>query len=128
MSESNVEIVRRMYEAFHGGDAESALAHFDADVVVDASIRVDGASGRGREELATIIGQWVGSFDEWQEEIEEIRDLGSQVYVVATQRGRGRESGAETESRYGLLYGIRGNKIVSLTMYRSPEDALDAAG
>lgn len=127
MAQSDVEIVRSMYEAFHGGDAEAALAHFDADVVVDATIRVDSATGQGREELATIIGQWVGSFEEWREEIEEIRDLGSQVCVIAIQRGRGRGSGVEIDDRYALLYEVRGDKIASLTMYRSPAEALAAA-
>jgi len=36
MSQENVEVVRRMYEAFHSGDADGALAHFDPDVVVIA--------------------------------------------------------------------------------------------
>jgi ketosteroid isomerase-like protein len=29
MSEENVEVVRRMYNAFHGGDIDGALSHFD---------------------------------------------------------------------------------------------------
>ena len=35
MSRENVEIVKRMYAAFHGADTESALAHFDSEVAVD---------------------------------------------------------------------------------------------
>jgi ketosteroid isomerase-like protein len=46
MSDENVAVVRRMYAAFHGGDRDSALAHFHPEVVVDASRRVD--SGRDR--------------------------------------------------------------------------------
>jgi ketosteroid isomerase-like protein len=40
--EQKVEIVRRMYEAFHGGDADGALTYFHPEVVVDASLRIDG--------------------------------------------------------------------------------------
>jgi ketosteroid isomerase-like protein len=57
MSQENVEVVRRMYEAFHSGDAEGALAHFDPEVVVDATMRVDAGIGHGREELYAIIGR-----------------------------------------------------------------------
>jgi ketosteroid isomerase-like protein len=128
MSEQNVEIVRRMYEAFHGGDAEGALAYFHPEVIVDASGRVDGGIGHGREELSRLIATWVGTFDEWREEIEEMRDLGSQVYVVATQRGRGKGSGVEVDYRYALLYEVQRDKITSMTIYNTPEDALEAAG
>jgi ketosteroid isomerase-like protein len=128
MSQGNVEVVRRMYEAFHSGDAEGALAHFDPEVVVDATMRVDGGIGHGREELNAIIGRWVGAFDEWREEIEEMRDLGSQVYVVSTQHGRGKGSGIETEYRYAMLFEVRGDQITRLTLYPGPAEALAAAG
>ena len=128
MSRENVEVVRRMYEAFHGGDAEGALTCFDPDVVVDASAGVDGRTGRGRQELAEIITAWVGAWEEWREEIEEIRDHGNQVYVVATQAGRGKGSRVEIETRYALVYEIRGEKITRMTMYGDPTEALEAVG
>jgi hypothetical protein len=42
MSRENVAIVRRMYEAFYGGDAAGALACFDPEVVIDLSRRLGG--------------------------------------------------------------------------------------
>ena len=78
MSQENVEVVRRMYEAFHGGDAAGALACFDPEVVIDLSRRLEGGIGHGRDELNKMINQWVGTFDDWREEIEEIRDRGAQ--------------------------------------------------
>jgi ketosteroid isomerase-like protein len=128
MSQENVEVVKRMYQAFHGGDAEGALAHFDPDVLVDASRRVDGGIGHGREELNAIISRWLGAWEEWREEIEEIRDLGNQVLVVATQHGRGKGSGVEVENRYALLYGVEGDSISAMTVYPTPAEALEAAG
>jgi len=127
MSQQNVEIVRAMYRAFHDGDAEGAFAYFDPEVAVDASVRVDGEVGRGREDLARIIGEWVDGFDDWREEIEEIRDLGDQVCAVATQRGRGQRSGIETETRYAVLYELRGDTIIRMTLYAEPSDAFKAA-
>jgi len=127
MSQANVAIVRRMYEAFQAGDAERALAHLDPDVLVDATGRVDTGAGRGREAVATIVGSWVGAFDEWSEEIEEVRDLGDHVCVVATQRGRGKETGLPVEYRYAVLYEIRADKIARMTMHPDTETALEAA-
>ena len=128
MSQENVEVVRRMYEAFHSGDFEGALAHFDPDVVIDATMRVDAGIGHGREELYAIVGRWVGAFHEFREEIEEMRDLGSQVCVVSTQHGRGKESGIETEYRYAVLYEVRRSQIIRMTLYPGPAEALEAVG
>lgn len=128
MPESNVELVRRMYEWFYAGDAEATLACFDPDVVVDASRRVDGGIGRGRDELNAIIGRWLGAFDEWREEIEEMRGLGNRVFVVATQHGRGKGSGVEVENRYAVVYEVEGGKITRMTLYRDPGEALEVAG
>ncbi|MDX6617324.1 MAG: SnoaL-like domain [Solirubrobacterales bacterium] len=128
MSDQNVEVVRRMYEARESGDAAGALAQFHPEVVVDATARGDAASGQGREELAAIIAEWTGTFDEWREEVEEMRDLGDSVCVVATQRGRGKKSGVEVEARYALLFEVRDDKITRMTMFRGLSEALEAAG
>lgn len=82
----------------------------------------------GRRELVRIIGEWIGEFDDWREEIDEIRDFGSQVYVVATQKGRGKGSGIEIETRYALLFEVRGGQITRMTMFSEPAEALAAAG
>ena len=128
MSQQGVELVREMYAAFHGGDAGRALSFFDEDVVVDATARIDGGTGRGREELASVIGRWLAAFEGWHEEIEEIHDLGDRVCVVAVQSGRGKDTGIDTRTRYAVLYEVRGDAITRMTLYRNPERALEAAG
>jgi ketosteroid isomerase-like protein len=127
MSQENVEIVRRMYDAYHAGDAETALAYFDSDVVIDASHRVDGRVGHGREEMVAIVGEWMGAWDEWREEVTEIRDIADQVLVFSTQRGRGKGSGVDWDNRFGMLYEIHDRKISRWTIYDDPDAALEAA-
>jgi hypothetical protein len=72
MSQENVEMIERMYEAFYRGNAEGALANFDPEVEVDASVRVDVGIVHGREGVRATVARWVGAWDEWREEIEEI--------------------------------------------------------
>jgi ketosteroid isomerase-like protein len=127
MSQESVEVVRRMYEARDGGDAESVLACFDPEVVLDARVRMDSGIVHGREEMGRVIGEWVGAFDDWLEEIHEIRDLGSHVYVVATQRGHAKASGIEVESRYALLYQVEGGQITRMALFDDEAEALAAA-
>ena len=127
MPQRPLDVVRSMYEAFDGGDPDGALAHFHPDVVLDSTARPDGGLVHGREQLNSTIARWLAAFEEWREEIEEMRDLGSLVYVVATQRGRGKGSGIELEARYALLYEVRDAKIMRMTMFTDPADALARA-
>lgn len=124
----SIEIVRGMYEAFHRGDAETSLSYFDPDVSVDLSRRVDGGIGRGPKDVNSLVSGWLGAWDDWSEEIEEMRGQGDRVYVVATQRGRGKGSGIEVENRYAVVYEVRHSKIVEMTLYGDPVEALEAAG
>lgn len=128
MSQGNVEIVREMYKAFHGGDAEGALAHFDPEVVVDYTARADGGIGHGRDAVNAMTGRWLAAWDQWHEDVEEIRDLGRQVLVVVKQHGRAKRSGIEVETRYAVLFEIQGDKISRMTLYSRPAEALEAAG
>ena len=128
MSQENVEIVRQLYEAFDRGDAEVALTYFDAAVVMDASHRVDGRIGHGQRELISILAEWLGAWDDWREEIEEVRDLGDRVLVTSTQRARGKGSGIEWENRFAMLYELQSGKITRWTIYDDLREALEAAG
>ena len=91
-------------------------------------MRVDAGIGHGREALNAIVGRWLGAFDGWREDIEEMRDLGSHVCVVSTQHGRAKGSGIETETRYAVLYEVRGSQITRMTLYPDPAEALEAVG
>ena len=128
MSQENVEIVRRMYQAVQSGDTATARSFFDPEFIVDASARPDGATGRGWDAMVRIIGEWMDAFEGWREEIEEVRDIGDQVVAVATQRGRSKLTGIDVEARYAVVYEISGRRITRMTLHRTPAEALDAAG
>ena len=128
MSQENVEIVSRMYEAFSRGDATAALSYFDPEVVTDPRHRVDGRVGQGPDDLVAILGEWLDTWDEWRQEIEEIRDLGDRVLVIDTQRGRGKGSGIEWEGRFANLYELQRGKITRMTIYDDLPQAFEAAG
>jgi ketosteroid isomerase-like protein len=50
------------------------------------------------------------------------------VLVTSTQRGRAKGSGIEVETRYAVLYEVRGDKIARMIIYTEPAEALEAAG
>jgi ketosteroid isomerase-like protein len=128
MSEENVRVVSQMYEALRRGDVEAALAYVDPAVVIDASHRVDGRVGHGRDELVAIVAEWLTTWDDWRQEIEAVHDLGDRVLVIETQFGRGKGSGADWEGRFGMLYEMRDNRMRRMTIYDDLSEALEAAG
>jgi len=128
MSQENVELVKRMLALFHAGDAEGALACFSEDVVTEMPNRPDVTGGRGRESLGELIGGWVAAWEDWSEEINEVRDLGNHVMVISTQRGRGKSTGIQIALRYASVYEIENGEISRMGLYDGPEEALEAVG
>lgn len=127
MSQKNVDIVRRLYDAFHAGDA-AALDYFDPGIVVDARHRIDGRVGQGYEELLAILGEWMTTWEDWREEVEEVREIGDRVLVISTQSGRGKRSEIEWEGRFWMLFEIEEGRISRWTIYDNGEQAFRAAG
>ena len=131
MSEANVEIVRRAFEAWNRGDRDGWLAtgHPDAEWSSGVLRQVEGAGAvhEGRAE----IGQfWDDSHELWNLEIEvtEMRDLGDTVLVLARLRTQGKSSGAEVERSIGYVFQVEDGLVRRARTYLSPEEALDAAG
>ena len=75
MSEENVEIVRRMFEAYVAGDVDRALAHFHPDVAADFSVRGHTGPTEGREAMSETVAKWVRTWDDYSERIDDMRGL-----------------------------------------------------
>jgi ketosteroid isomerase-like protein len=130
VSEKNVEIVRGHIEAFLH-DAATALSSVDPAVVFDRS-RVGALESEivfGHEAVVTAVRQHVGTFEEYAYELERLTDLGpSAVLAVVTETGRGKGSGVPVRRSIATLYTVIGGKIVRMTVFRSEQEALEAAG
>lgn len=131
MSQEDVDIVRDQFAATNERDFERAMSHYaeDVELVVDPEAFLEGGTFKGREAVGRWFGDWFSTFEPgYRFEIEEARDLGGAILLVASHRGRGRTSGAEVQGRTGYIYRLRGDKIVGVELYRDGADALSAAG
>jgi ketosteroid isomerase-like protein len=131
MSQENVEVVLDQFAATNERDFQRAMGHYAEDVqlVVDPAAFLDGGTFTGREAVGEWFGNWFRTFEPgYHFEIEEARDLGGVILLVAAHHGRGRTSGAEVQTQMGYLYTVRGGKIVRAELYRSRAAALEAAG
>ena len=122
MSQENVELIQRGWEAYEGGDLYGAIAVLSPEMVtyVAPPIPVAGTY-RGPEgflQVTTDIGYVA----------EEIRAAGDQVATVALVSGTGRFSGAPFERRTGQLFTLRNGRVVRWEAFDDTADAFQAAG
>jgi ketosteroid isomerase-like protein len=134
MSQENVEIVRRIYDAAGRRDDDATwLALYDPEVDWDVSHSpARDLLGRrvyhGHEGLRSFFRDWHEAWEEVTPELEEVIDAGEHAISVETTRGRGRTSGAEVELPHYAVWTIRNGKVVRVVWFATRDEALEAAG
>jgi ketosteroid isomerase-like protein len=128
MSQENVEMVRRVYDALNRDDLDAAF--HDAHPNVEITFKRGPLAGthRGRETPEAVFRDVRAAFDAWTIEPSEIRESGSQVVAIVRNRVRPKGTDAEIETRNGHLWTIGDGMILSLEGFPNADDALEAAG
>jgi ketosteroid isomerase-like protein len=127
MSQENVEVVRRAWEAYMRRDNEAALALYHPE----AELRhpLDGSVYRGLDGVRAFFRDWHAAWSELlSNDVEEWIDAGEDVIAVMRIRARGRSSGVTVERREWDVWTVRDDKLWRLRIYTSRADALEAAG
>lgn len=129
MSQENVDLVRRMQEAFLGPHPERALTFCDTDVEYDASERPDGKIWHGRSGVRAALTEWGDTWDDWEVETERYVEAGDdKVLILWRERGRGKRSGIPMEESGANLVTLRNGRIVHIRLYAHQQAALKAVG
>jgi ketosteroid isomerase-like protein len=129
VSQENVDVVRRAWEAFNQGDLEA----FFSDVSDDVEFEEDPAfpeAGvyRGREEIHAYIASFQEQMANHRFEIEELHDLGDRVLALLHETARGTTSGIGVNQDPAFLYDFRAERIVRVRAYLDRAEALKAVG
>lgn len=130
MSQQNVEIVRRGFEAYSRRDVDGFLSFLDPQFELHSAI-IGGAEGRvyrGPDGVRQWLADSDESFVELTIELSEFRDLGERVLAFGQIQARGRESGLGLDSPTGWVCDLRGGKLVKAAGFLSRDAALQAAG
>jgi ketosteroid isomerase-like protein len=132
MSEENVETFKRAVEAYNRRDVDGFLEVFDPAVEAHpltlATFGQEAAVYRGHEGLRQFIRDVDETLIDTRVEPSEIRDLGDRLVATGRVRGRGRVSGADTESPIGWIVEFKDGRVVGLRDYLDPKEAVEAAG
>ena len=133
MSQENVELVRRIFEAFNRGDIESGIELANTppefEFVPSGALIPDLASvQRGPEAFRRVVETFWAEFDDPRTELHELIDAGDQVFTSFTLRGRGKHSGVEASWEPLSVWTVRNRRLVRWLGFTDRAAALEAAG
>ena len=130
MSQENVEIVKRFYEAFAAGGVEAALAFWHPDGVMHPFPEwVEESEYRGHDGFRRVLAVWTDNFDDFEATVNEFREVGDRVLVLGETVGQIKGSGVPIRQPIGSVYsdfrdGLIGEGVNFLTWGQ----ALEAVG
>ena len=132
MSEENVEAFKRAVAAYNRRDIDAFLEAFDPEIEWHSLTQVmfggEQSVYRGHRGIREGVREMDEVLVDLQVEYAEIRDLRERIVVFGRVSGRGRASGAETESPINWVIEFRNSKVIRMTDYLDPAEALEAAG
>lgn len=130
MTKANVEFLREGYEALQRGDLETFTALSRERLAPEFEFHHvwDGRVFRGFEGTMEWISDTRETWDEYNQEIAEIAELGEDdVLVVVRISGRGGSSGVPVAQELAVVWTFEGDKAVQARSFTSRDEAVEAA-
>jgi ketosteroid isomerase-like protein len=132
MSEANVELARRSFEAWCRRDAEwfveNTTPEFEFVAAVMTTVEGEGGTVRGGEQG---IRQYFTVLDEpWESFVvdeSEYREVDDQVVCVGRLRAKGRGSGVEFDQPIAMVLWFGDDKIARARSFLDVDEAMAAA-
>jgi uncharacterized protein len=130
LSEKNVEIVRKSFDAIGRGDVDALLDLYDPDIEFEplTGTRVETGGYRGHRGVRQYFKEANEVWDEVRPVAGEITTTGEEVVVFGHCSIRGKASEIETDSPCAWVITVRDGKITRHRVYRTNSEALEAAG
>jgi ketosteroid isomerase-like protein len=136
MSQENVEIARRIAEAFEAGVQRGDFtAPWETGAVaedcefVPAPEYAEQRSYQGRKGFSEFMLSWTEGFENYSVQTERLIDVGGdRVVGFFTQSATGKGSRAPVEQEYATVYDLENGQLVRLRIYFDRDAALEAAG
>jgi ketosteroid isomerase-like protein len=134
MSEENVEIARRSFEAFNRAFTEGAddlYALLDPEVEwIPATAILEGRSYHGHEGVRRWIEDMKRDWEDFEPRPEEFLDLGDdRVLALGSWHARGRGGDVPLDFPHAAwLAQYREGKLVRMQTFTERQEALEAAG
>ena len=129
MSQENVEVLRRSYEAWNRGDRDAAFEFLEPEFELqlpEGGMNV--GSFQGREGVTKLFEDYLEVFDSFHMEPEEFFEADDRIVVFVRTPARGKGSGVEVEFRPAHVWTMPAGKAVRLEVFPERQKALEAVG
>jgi ketosteroid isomerase-like protein len=131
MSQENVEVARRAYDAFLRSDWSSMSEVVDPDGEFHGTVGglEEGRIARGVQGFRDVFEKEdLAAWEERRFEPEDFIDAGDCVVVLQREYRRGKGSGLELETETAVVFEVRGGRVVRIQGYMDRALALEAVG
>ncbi len=130
MSLENVEIARRLSDAFNRRDLEELLETIDPDAEwIPIMAALEGRVYRGHDGVREWIEHLSADWDVFETRQLEFRPVGDRILVLGYWRARARGSGVELQAEQASwVIDVKDGKVVRMQTYTDRKEALEAAG
>jgi hypothetical protein len=126
MSQENVELVRRLIEAFEARDIDAFVSAHHADAEVRNLRSQIVGPYRGHSGIRHMAEETFDMAPDYAIQIEQIRDCGSRVLLLGRQGGT--VGGVPMDQVLAELFEITAGKVASSQDFATVDEALEAAG
>jgi ketosteroid isomerase-like protein len=129
MAASNVELVRRGFEALRDGDVEKLvpLIHPEFEATTPPGLAAEPDTYRGPDGIRRYFESFYEAMDRVRFEAEDFIPVGERVVVPLTLWARGRTTGIETAQKVVQVWDIKDEKAFRVEVYATLEEAMAAA-
>jgi ketosteroid isomerase-like protein len=125
---ANVEILKRLVEAFYARDTQAAVAILDRDMTFESAL-VEAKTYRGIGEFAQYRRDVDEAWGEWRSEDDRFLPVDhARVLHLYRIVGRGRGSGVPVAQDIAILWTLHGGRVVHGKVYLDQTEARRAAG
>ena len=128
MSQGNVDVVARSFEAFNARDVNELVRLSTPDCEwLPFRAQLEGIVYRGHEGIRRFVSDIDDDWEGYQVDPHEFHDRGERVAVVGQVRAVGRGS-VDIDSIAGFVFELRCGRIRHVTSHSNPEAARQAVG
>jgi ketosteroid isomerase-like protein len=130
MSQENVEILSRAFQAFASDGVDGLIPYCSPDLVLHPFPEwMEAPVYYGHDGLRELLHGWTDGFEDYTPTIDELRDAGDDVVVwLGHNTGRIRGTKIPINQPVGGVHRFRDGLIIEARYFMTWEEALEAAG
>jgi len=126
MSQENLHIAMRIYDAFNRGDGATVVESADAAISIEDHGVIDGNSYHGRCGVLEFLAVQAETFRGQRAELQDLTEAEDTLVIVVRLSAEGVSSGAPVATEFTHAWEFRDGKVSRLRIFRSKREALEA--